>query len=132
MFQTNPTEKMIRDKIQELNQTLVLSDVNIIFGVENYVVVNSNSRIYEQGKIKFSYTVGIALGDVIKNTQLGEFNTQPKAEDILNKVSELNDSFDRTQVMVFNITATQALIITNQDSTIYAQGVVIVNFKVHF
>jgi len=77
-----------------------------------------------------SYTELPKIEEIVKVTNLGEFNHRPNLIDILNRVSILNPNLDFTQIAIYNITETQATLEVVPGSAVYSPGAITLTYEI--
>jgi len=123
-FLTKPTSEEILNKLKELNPIIDTTQLEVIANADGQVTVRvvTNSPIYGEGSVTLIYEIFQPLDEVIIITDLGQFETKPTNQEILDQVKFLNQKLDLSQVQLTANDNNQATISVIPDSKIYEQG----------
>jgi len=135
LFSSIPTETEILARLKELNPNLDVSQITVSKIEEEQISIRviDRSTIYRQGEMFLTYTIRnnlIALTDIVKVTNLGKFAGTPTVEEILARVKALNSRLDVSQVSIALLDFNQAVIRVKDNSTVYEQGGLILNYQI--
>ncbi|WP_338954729.1 hypothetical protein [Spiroplasma endosymbiont of Polydrusus cervinus] len=134
-----PTENQIKDKIKELDSTMLKSrflnflKINSITSTNAKISCIPNDIVSDILDINFTVDKSVLLSTFITNNTLGEFKTNnlsnPTVQQIKNKVKELNPLLvDIDKIKVENISNNKATI-NFSDLTVYS-GNIDVNYSI--
>jgi hypothetical protein len=135
-FDHSPSSEEILSRAKELNSDLHTDEV-LISKRENrqaFITVKENSKVYQQGNVEVHYqdpTTLVKISEVINQQDLKTFSKKPSEADLLTRAKSLNNNLKTDEVHVIEMTNSQATIIVNDDSQVYEQGSIVVNYQVN-
>ncbi|ASZ09376.1 hypothetical protein CK556_03415 [Mesoplasma chauliocola] len=132
-------------KTESVNSNLKTSEIEItnITTEGATVIVNAESKVYNQGSIDVTFTVSnpqvdkVDLATDLSITSLGNIDLQeaakvPSKDQVLGvlKTESVNSNLKTNEIEITNITTEGATVIVNAESKVYNQGSIDVTFTV--
>jgi len=133
-FEETATIEQVIAKIKELNPKLDITQITLTKVTESQatITVNNHSSVYLPGEITVTFKIHrlIALSDVVKITDLGNFNFVPLLDEIIDRIVEFNPTLIKSEVYFTWTTLSQGILSVKTDSKVYIQGTLIITFKI--
>jgi len=106
-FKTQPTDDQILYQTKVINNNLDTTQIQLKTNANGQAIiaVNANSTVYSQGSVTITYKVNsnvilTNLFSIVIITDLGQFIDPPTDSQVLERVKELNNNLDTTQVQI--------------------------------